>query len=247
MNSLISPATTRPTALAMALLALMAVAPAYAGQACDLIDGNVAVEDAGDSTAAGDFATACGFNNDAGDNQRLRIKGVREAFLARHATNSTGDAPRKALAEWITPYGQERKHIPADLADALFLEAERLLALGQYESAEATLPPEDPSMESPPQQARRHYALATIRSRQGQHEAALSEIQTALRLMDGMTAGESAVGALWRLDYAEWLAASGRRREASAQLMLAEPVLRQQLVPAAPAVARLQRIRRALA
>lgn len=57
------------TKLTLALLALMAAIPAYAGQSCDLIDGNVAVEDNGASTAGGDSALACGLLNQAdGDN-----------------------------------------------------------------------------------------------------------------------------------------------------------------------------------
>lgn len=55
----------RLAALAVALGLVCAAAPARAGNACEMIDADLASEFNGDSAAAGDAALACGFLNDA--------------------------------------------------------------------------------------------------------------------------------------------------------------------------------------
>lgn len=59
--------------LAFTLLALAAAMPAYAGQACELIDGDLAAEDDGGSTANGAFAFACGELNQADGETSIAI------------------------------------------------------------------------------------------------------------------------------------------------------------------------------
>lgn len=67
------------TKLAIAMLALIAAVPAYAGQACDLIDGNVAVEDPASSNASGVDALACGQGNEASGQNAAAVGGLNFA------------------------------------------------------------------------------------------------------------------------------------------------------------------------
>ena len=83
--------------LALALLTLTAAVPAYAGRVCDLIDGDVAVEDGGGSTANGFSAVACGVANQTDGNSATAI-GISNvvnadnsaAFGLSNTINATG-------------------------------------------------------------------------------------------------------------------------------------------------------------
>ncbi len=75
-------ALVRPATLALALLAALAMPPAFAGnpKTCDLNNGNDPdVEVDGGSTANGLNALACGFGNEAGGTQSVAIGGLNEA------------------------------------------------------------------------------------------------------------------------------------------------------------------------
>lgn len=173
----------------------------------------------------------------------LRAIAYREAFKARQ--NSKGwsnERLKSALSDWIAIYGTERKHVPSDLADALFLEAERRLATGQTD-VESVLPLEDPTLEQPMMQVRRHYWLARTAQAREDRETAAAEYRRALEIADRYAGRDSVWPALWRLDYASLLQSDGKPDQARAQLQLAEAPLKAQMVPEARVLARMERLR----
>lgn len=166
-------------------------------------------------------------------------------FRARHG--GSGPTPEEwstARARWIGRYGRGGEECPWDLAEARFIEAEQRLLSGRGENLADILPPEDPSLEQPMIQARRHYFLARAAALQGDHVAALADYKRAIGIAEGIASRASAWPALWRLDYAASLALSGRDAEAAKQLAQAAPVLKEQMLPDSPALARLSRMHR---
>ncbi len=162
-----------------------------------------------------------------------------EAFKARETMGSaSSERFKSALSAWIGAYGPGRRHIPADLAEALFMEAERRLAVGDTD-LQTLLPPEDPTLEQPMIQAGRHYWLGRAAQARGERDTALAEYQRALDIAGRFAGKDSIWPALWRLDYANLLQSSGRIDEARAQRRLAEAPLEAQILPQA----RAQRLR----
>lgn len=235
-------------------------AAAIAGRAEDASNGEVGVH----LNHLAEVQEARGLMAEAGRNYALAQEILSEAFapaevenlraqadLRMHKLRGAGivssDELESALAAWRGVYGKRDASVPPDLADALFMETEYRLALGRIEGLESMLPAADATLEQPMMQARREYLLARINAQRGDRTAALAGHERAIAIADTAAGRESAWAALWRLDYAEQLAAAGRRHEAKAQLAIATPVLKAQLAPHAPAFARLQRLLRAVA